>query len=142
MELVLVIAVLGILATAVVVLSPSVTPARLDAAAKEVQAHIEFAQHHAMMTTQTAGVQCVASGAYTVYQGTTVTPLANPLTKQNMVLTLSDKYPGISISSHYTVEFNKFGSPITGGGGSVTITDGSSSKTISVTANTGRVSIP
>lgn len=140
-ELVLVIAILGILAIAVVLISPSITPARLDAAAKQVQSDIEYAQQMAMMVTTTHGVSFVASGAYTVYESTTATPIASPLTKQSMVMTLSDKFPDISIQNNYTVEFNSFGSPTTGGGGSVVVTDGTNTRTITVTANTGKVTL-
>lgn len=137
LELVLTIALLGALALGLVLISPSIAPARLDAAAKQVVSAIQYAQQNAATTTQTSGVFFVSGGAYTVYQGTTATPLADPLTKQNMIITLSDRYPGVSLSSNYTVEFNRMGIPTTGGGGNVTITDGSSTKTIQVTANTG-----
>ncbi len=94
-----------------------------------------------MMTGQTSGVQFISGGSYTVYQGSTATPLTSPLDKQNMVITLANKYPNIVISSNYTVEFNSMGTPTTGGGGSVTISDGTNSKVIAVTANTGMVAI-
>lgn len=139
-ELILVIALLGVLAVAVVVISPGISPARLDAASKQVQSDIEYAKQNAVLTATTHGVQFVSGGSYTVYRSTVATPINHPLTKQSMVITLSSQYPGISISSNYTVEFNRFGNPTTGGGGSVTITDGTNTRTISVTANTGRVS--
>lgn len=138
-ELVLVIGLLGVLALAAIVISPGVAPARLDAASKQVQSDVEYAKQNAVLTTTTHGVAFVASGSYTVYRSTTATPLLSPLTKQSMVITLSAQYPGVSISSNYTVEFNRFGNPTTGGGGSVTLTDGTSTRTITVTANTGRV---
>jgi len=140
-ELVLVIGLLGVLALAAVVISPDISPARLDAAAKQVQSDIEYAKQNAVLTATTHGAQFVSGGAYTVYRSTTATPLASPLTKQSMVITLSAQYPGISISSNYTVEFDRFGNPTTGGGGSVTITDGTTTKTIGVTSNTGRVTV-
>lgn len=140
-EFVLVLAVLGIISVAAITISPSITPARLDAAARQVQSDIEYAKQNAMMTTTTSGVAFVAGGAYTVYEGSTATPLASPLTKQNMVITVSDKFPGISIQNSYTIEFNQFGAPATDVGGSVVITDGTNTKTISVTDNTGKVSV-
>lgn len=143
-ELVLVIAILGILALAVVVFSPStaVIPMRLDSASRQIQADIQYAQQNATLTGVTAGIQFVADGVYTVYQGTIATPLKNPLTKQDMVITLSDQYPDIAIQANYTVEFDSFGAPTTGGGGGdVTITNGTNTRTIVVAANTGRVTI-
>lgn len=140
-EFVLVIAVLGIISVAAITMSPSVTPARLDAAARQVQSDIEYAKQNAMMTTTDSGVDFVADGDYTVYENSTATPLASPLTKQNMVIKLSEKFPGISIQGNYTVEFNQFGAPTVGGGGTVVITDGTNTKTILVTANTGKVAV-
>ncbi|MDO8493730.1 MAG: GspH/FimT family pseudopilin [Deltaproteobacteria bacterium] len=137
LELLLTIALLGLLAVGAILLSPSISPSRLDAAAKQVVAAIQYAQQNASTRSVTCGVQFLSGGAYTVYQGTTTTPLADPLTKQNMIVTLANRYPGISLSSNYTVEFNRMGIPTTGGGGNITITDGSSTKTIQVTANTG-----
>lgn len=140
-EFVLVLAVLGIVSIVAITMSPSITPARLDAAARQVQSDIEYAKQNAMMTTTDSGVNFVAAGAYTVYENSTATPLLSPLTKQNMVITLADKFPGISIQGNYTVEFNQFGASTVGGGGSVVLTDGTNTKTIAVTANTGKVSI-
>lgn len=140
-EILLTVGLLAILALAAVSLLPSVGSIRLGAAAKQVQSDIEYAQQNAMMTGQTSGVLFVNNGSYTVYQGTFSTPLSSPLTHQDMVITLSTHYPGVSISGNYTVEFNDMGSPTTGGGGSVTLTNGSTSKILTVTANTGKVTI-
>ncbi len=140
-ETILTVSLLGMIALAAVVLFPSSGMVYLKAAAEQVRSDIAFAQQNAMNTGQTSGVQFVSNGSYTVYQGTTATPLNSPLTKQPLVVSLAVNYPGVSISDNYTVEFNAFGSPTSGGGGSVTISKGSSSKTISVTANTGKVVI-
>jgi Tfp pilus assembly protein FimT len=140
-ELVLAIALLSILALAAVSLVPPMGSIRVAAAAKQVQSDIEYARQNSMMTGQTSGVNFVSNGSYTVYQGTVATPLTSPLTHANMVFTLSDSFPGTVISSNYTVEFDTMGAPTTGGGGQVVITSGTSSKTISVTANTGKVTI-
>lgn len=139
MELVMVIAVVGVLGLAASIYAPSVDSSRLDAAAKQVVSDIEFAKANASLTGQTSGVNFVSGGAYTVYQGTTATPLTNPLTLQNMIITLSTNYPNIVISGNFTVEFDSLGSPITGSGGSVTLSNGSATKTITVTANTGKL---
>jgi len=140
-ELVMVLGVLAVLSVAAIVSVPSPAPAQLGAASFQVQSDIEFAKQNAMMTGQTSGVSFTANGTYTVYQGTTATPLKSPLTQQNMITTLSANYAGVSIGTSYVVEFNAFGAPTTGGGGSVQITNGSSTKTIAVTANTGMVKI-
>lgn len=141
LEMVLVLAVLGVMAVAVVISAPSPTTANVIAAARQVASDIEFAKQNAMLTGVNSGVFFRQNLHYTVYQGTSATPLTSPLTKQSMNTTLSTNYPGVNISANYTVEFNSFGAPTTGGGGSVVITDGTKTKTISVTANTGMVKI-
>ncbi len=141
-EVILSIALLGIMAIAAVFLVPPVGSVRVEAAAKQVRSDIEYARQNAMMTGQTSGVQFVSGGAYTVYQGTVSTPLLSPLTGQTMVVTLSTNYPSTTISGNFTVEFDNMGNPTTGGGGSVTLVNGSVSKTITVTQNTGKVTGP
>lgn len=140
-ELVLVIAILGVLSLAYVTMSPSTSTAELTVAARQVESDIFYTQQRAMVTGVTHGVQFVSGGDYTMYQSTTSTPITHPLGKQSAVITLSDKYSGVSIQNNYTVEFNSFGTATTGGGSSVTLTDGSNTVSISVNANTGRASI-
>lgn len=138
-EVLLVVAILGVLGLAAISFLPSAQATRLRSAAEQVRSDIEYARENAMTTGQTSGVQFINNSSYTVYQGTPATPLLNPLTRQDMVVTLSSSYPGVSVSGNYTVEFGSLGSPTTGGGGSITLTSSSLTKIISVTANTGRV---
>lgn len=138
-EIVGVIAILGVLGLAAVVWVPTNAPAKLDAAGKQVQSDVEYARQLAMTSAATHGVQFVAAGTYTVYRGTVATPVLSPLTRLNMVVSLSSLYSGISIQNDYTVEFDRFGAPSVGGGGFVTITNGAQTKQISVTAGTGSV---
>lgn len=140
-EVLLTVSLLGILAVAAIYLIPSVGDVSLAAATVQVRSDIEHAQQNAMTTGQTSGVQFVNNGSYTVYQGTTSTPLVSPLTRTNMITALSSSYPGVSISGNYTVEFDSMGKPTTGGGGSITLVLGNHIKIIRVTANTGRVTI-
>lgn len=138
-EIVGVIALLGVLGMAAVVWVPSNAPAKLDAASKQVQSDVEYARQLAMSSMATHGVQFVAGGSYTVYRGTIATPVLSPLTHLNMIVNLGSFYSGISIQNNYTVEFDRFGAPTLGGGEFVTITDGARTKQISVTAVTGSV---
>jgi len=140
-ELVMVLGIMGILSVAAVVSMQTPSSAHLGAAAAQVKSDVEYAKQNAVMTGQTSGVNFTANGSYTVYQGTTATPLKSPMSQQNIITTLSTTYPNITISTNYVVEFNGFGAPTTGGGGSVQITNGSATKTISVTANTGLVTV-
>jgi prepilin-type N-terminal cleavage/methylation domain-containing protein len=48
---------------------------------------------------------------------------------------------GVTIGSNYTITFNSLGEPITGGGGSVTVSGGGQTRTISVVNYTGKVNI-
>lgn len=132
-------ALLGVMGLAALVLVPSVSPARLDAAAKQVVSDIEFAKQSATTTGVLHGVQFIAAGAYTVYKSSTATPLTSPLTHQLVVVTLAATYPGVTLQNSYTVEFNGFGAPITGGGGNVQVMSGLQTRTITVVANTGNV---
>lgn len=140
-EVLLTLVLLGILAIAAVFLIPNMNHFRVSAAAKQVQSDIEYARLNATTTGQTSGVQFLDNGPYTVYQGSAATPLSNPLTRSNMVINLNRNYPGTSISGNYTVEFDRMGKPTTGGGGSLTLVNGNASKVISVTANTGKVTV-
>jgi type II secretory pathway pseudopilin PulG len=140
-NVVLVAALVGILAIVAVSFLPSQSKVHLDAAAKQVMAHVQYAQQNAIAARATSGVQFVSGGAYTVYQGTTATPLTNPQTQQSMVITLSNTYPGITLTKSYTVEFDWLGTPTTGGGGNVTLSDGTTTKTLTVAANTGRLTL-
>lgn len=135
------IALLGVLSLATVVSSPDLGRARLDVAAKQVQSDIEFAKQNAMLTQVRSGAQFTQGGSYTVYQNTVATPLENPLSKQSMVIALANTYPGITVSGNYTVVFDRFGYPTTGGGGSVTLTDGTNTRTVSVVRETGMVTL-
>jgi hypothetical protein len=48
---------------------------------------------------------------------------------------------GITISNNFTITFNSLGEPTTGGGGSVSVSDGIRTKIISVVNYTGKVNI-
>ncbi len=132
-------ALLGVLGLAAIVSAPSVSTTRLDSAIRQVLSDLEYAKQNASVTGVNSGIQFVSGGAYTVYQNTTATPLTDPVTNQSKVVTLSTNFPGISISGSITVEFNSLGTPVTGSGGVVTLTDGSSTRSITVTANTGKL---
>ena len=138
----MVIAMMGILSVVIYLLTPSVPEVRLDAAAKTAASDVAYAQQYATLTGNTAGVAFFSTtDSYTVYVGSAATPLVSPLTKQNMTNVFSDNFPGISISNDYTIEFNAMGAPSTGGGGSVTFSDGTNAKVMAVRANTGNIDI-
>jgi Tfp pilus assembly protein FimT len=48
---------------------------------------------------------------------------------------------GVTVGSNFTITFNSLGEPTVGGGGSVSVSSGGQTKTISVTNYTGKVNI-
>lgn len=142
MELVLSISLMGILAVAAIAVVFNHKGSYLEVAGKKARSDIEHARGLAMMKKGTTfGVFFdQANNRYTVYEGSVGNPVPDPLTKGNLIESFT-KWPGVSVTSNYTVEFGPFGNPTTGGGGSVDLTDGTDSKTISVTAGTGKVSL-
>lgn len=143
-EVVLTIGLIGILGFSVAIITGGVTSGNLAVAAKKVQSDIQFARSLAMTNQGTTyGVAFTdSSDSYIVYETDVGSPVTNPLTKEAMNEDFS-QFPGISITGgNFTVEFNRYGAPTTGGGGNVQLTDGSSTKSIEVTTNTGRVVVP
>ncbi|MBI2091571.1 MAG: type II secretion system protein [Deltaproteobacteria bacterium] len=142
-ETLLVIAILGILSIALVTRIFNYKRSYIEVTSKKAASDIEYARSLAMMKQGTTyGVFFDdANDRYTVYATSTATPVADPQTKQNLIETFS-RWPGVTITGgNFTVEFNQWGSPTTGGGGSVTLTDGTNSKTVTITAGTGKVSV-
>lgn len=138
-ELVLVIALLGVIGLVTIVSAPSTRAIYLDVAIRQVLSDIEYAKQNASVTGVNSGVQFVSGGAYTVYQNTVATPLTDPVTNKSKVITLSSSFPGISISNNFTVEFNSLGTPVLGSAGTVTLTTGANTRSITITANTGKL---
>jgi prepilin-type N-terminal cleavage/methylation domain-containing protein len=142
-ELILVIAILGILSVSVTVLVFNYSTANLEVVSKKIASDIKYAQDLAMTNQGTiyGAYFDSANNQYTAYKTNINTPVADPMTRENLIENFAN-FSGITIiGGDYTVEFNEKGAPITGGGGSVSITDGTNTKTISVIANTGKVKI-
>jgi len=103
--------------------------ASVGGAAYMIASDIRYAQEFAMANRVSKSV-LFASGS-TVY---TFNPTNN--------LDSSGRLPsGVTISSNFTVTFNSLGEPTTGGGGSVAISGGGLTKTVSVVNYTGKVNI-
>lgn len=142
-ELVLVIAISGVLSVVVATIVINLKRGNLEVAVQKARSDIEHAKGFAMTKQGTVfGVFFDdTNDRYTVYQGSIATPVSDPLTKQNLIETFS-KWPGVTITGgNFTVEFNSVGAPTVGGGGSVSLTDGTTTRTVSVTAVTGKVSV-
>ena len=124
--------IIGILAATVV---PRIdftlpTTASVDGAAYIVASDIRYAQEWAMANRVSKTVT-FATATPTVY---TFSPSSS--------LDPSGQLPsGVTIWNNFTVTFNSLGEPIAGGGGSVTVSAGGLTKTVTVTNYTGKVNI-
>lgn len=142
-ELILVIALLGILGIALVLFIPDYERSHLTLASKKVKGDIEMAQNLAMTNQGTTYGVVFADlqDRYVVYENTQATPVISPLTGQQLIEDFSD-FSGVLITGgNFRVEFDKMGKPTTGGGGNVLLTDGSDTVTITVLEETGKVVI-
>jgi prepilin-type N-terminal cleavage/methylation domain-containing protein len=124
-ELVVVIALIGILSVGVVVMSVNFSKTNITVVAQKIRSDIEYARSLAMTKKGTTFGAFFndTSDEYTVYESAVGTPILDPLTKQSFLEDFS-KWSGVTITGgDYTVEFNRVGVPIAGGGGNVQITE-------------------
>jgi prepilin-type N-terminal cleavage/methylation domain-containing protein len=132
-EVITVLAILAILAAVVIPklgLPTTTSTASVSGAAYMVASDIRYAQEFAMANRVSKSVTFNTSTP-TYY---TFSPTSN--------LDPSGQLPsGVTINNNYTIKFNSLGEPTTGGGGSVTVTGGGQSRTISVVNYTGKVDI-
>jgi prepilin-type N-terminal cleavage/methylation domain-containing protein len=131
-EVITVLAILAILAAVVIPklgLPTTTSTASVGGAAYMVASDIRYAQEFAMANLVSKSVNFTSgSSIYTFSPSSGLDP--------------SGQLPsGVTINSNYTITFNSLGEPTTGGGGSVTVTGGGQSRTISVVNYTGKVNI-
>jgi len=131
-EVILVLVIIGTLSAILIPrldLTSTSSRASVDGAAYIVASDIRYAQEFAMANRVSKSV--IFTSGSSVY---TFNPSSN--------LDSSGRLPsGITISNNFTITFNSLGEPTTGGGGSVAVSDGVQSKTISVVNYTGKVNI-
>ena len=89
-----------------------------EAAGRRVQSDIRYAQHLAKKTGVNHGVIFVTNNGYEVYKINPGTTVVDPVTKQKLVVDLSD-FDGVTIGTNYQVEFNDAGKTVMGGDGKV-----------------------
>jgi hypothetical protein len=95
-----------------------------------VASDIRYAQEFAMANRVSKSVQF------------STTPPANKYTfNPTSSMDPSGQLQGVTIGTTITFTFNSLGEPILNGGGSVTVSDGVNTRTISVTQYTGKVNI-
>ncbi len=131
-ELLAVLVIIGILSAIVTSrldLAFTSSRASVDGAAYMIASDIRYAQEFAMANRVSKSV--VFNSGSLVY---TFNPTSN--------LDPSGQLPsGVTIGGNFTVTFNSLGEPTVGGGGSVTVSGGGLSRTISVVNYTGKVNI-
>ena len=122
-ELILVVVLIGILAVSVVPKFVDTSAISLQGGAAMVAADIRYTQELAMSTHSPKTITFTTNDTF--------------YTVNSQTMNLPSR---VSISSGATFTFNSLGEPTTGGGSSVEIQAGSSTKTITVESYTGRVS--
>jgi len=130
-EVIMIMAIIGILSAIVVPKFDFATSSKasVDGAAYMIASDIRYAQECAMADRVSKSV--IFTSGSSVY---TFIPTGN--------FDPSGQLPsGVTINNNFTITFNSLGEPTTGGGGSVTVSGGGQSKTISVVNYTGKVNI-
>jgi prepilin-type N-terminal cleavage/methylation domain-containing protein len=122
-ELIMVVVLISILAVSIVPKFVDTSAISVVGGAAMVEADIRYTQELAMGTNSSKTI--------------TFTTDESEYTVDSRTMNLPSR---VSISSGATFTFNSLGEPTTGGGSSVEIQAGSSTKTITVESNTGRVS--
>ena len=131
-EVIMVLAIIGILAALIIPkidLYATSSRASVDGAAYMMASDIRYAQEFAMANRVSKSV--IFTSGSSVY---TFSPADN--------LDPSGRLPsGATIGNNYTITFNSLGEPLTGGGGSVTVSEGGQTRTNSVVNYTGKLNI-
>jgi prepilin-type N-terminal cleavage/methylation domain-containing protein len=130
-EIILVMVIIGILAATILPrFNFAITSmASVEGAAYMIVSDIRYAQEIAMANRVSKSVVFIS--------GTSIYTF-NPTNSFDS----SGRLPsGVTISNNFTITFNSLGEPTTGGGGSVTVSGGGQTKTISVVNYTGKVNI-
>lgn len=120
-ELLLIIALLGIMVVFYIESAGNLSDVGIDAASRKVQSDIRYAQLLAQTTGSVHGAKFNAGGSYEVYIGTPGNYATDPVTKKNMIDDLS-KFPGVSITTNYEVRFDSKGRPTMGADDRVRLT--------------------
>ncbi len=132
-ELVVVIIIIGILAATVlprINIGGTSSKASVDGAANMIASDIRYAQEFAMANRLSKSIQfstALPANKYTF----------NPV---NAGMDPSGQLQGATIGTTITFTFNSLGEPTLNGGGSVTVSDGVNTRTITVENYTGKVS--
>lgn len=131
-EITLAMVIIGVLSAVAIprLITTSSYGASVGGAASMIASDIRYAQEFAMANRVSKSVQFSTVNP-TYY---TFNPSSN--------LDPSGRLPtGVTVGSNFTITFNSLGEPTVGGGGSVTVSSGGQTKTISIVNYTGKVNI-
>ncbi len=136
-ELILVMVIVGVLSAIVIPrLDITFTTSRssVEGAAYMIASDIRYAQEFAMANRVLKTITFTAGSSVYTFSSNPASPSDN--------MDPSGRLPsGVTITNNFTITFNSLGEPTVGGGGSVTVSDGIQSKTISVVNYTGKVDV-
>lgn len=125
------------LMTLVLIPSDSLQRFDLETAVARIEQDLRFARELAATTNTNCGVSFIANGNYTVYRQSTATPVASPLTRQDLVVDIGSLFDNVRLANSAQVEFSPLGRPLLGGGQTIQITDGATTASLLVTSDTG-----
>jgi Tfp pilus assembly protein FimT len=114
------------------------TTANLDAQANKLRSNIQLAQEYAMTHGSAYGFNATGASAYEIYSGVPGTPAVDPLTRGNLTVSIS---PAQFSGSPPQISFNSSGVPSNGSDVTITMTEGSNSRTLTIATATGVVTL-
>ena len=131
-EVILVLIIIGILSAVVVSkldIGMTTSRASVEGAANMIASDIRYAQEFAMANRVSKSVAFISGTSIYTFNPTSPFDSTGQLPS------------GVTVGGNFTITFNSLGEPILGGGGSVTVSGGGQTKTITVVNYTGKVNI-
>ncbi len=136
-ELLLIVIVLGILAIGVSY-SLRTNDVSIDMKARVLKNHLQLAQDLAMTQGGVFGFRSTDTTHYEIYSGSPGNPATDPLTRGNLVISISPaQFQGVVPS----IEFLASGRPSIVADAQIVIVEGTLQKTITVKRNTGHITV-
>lgn len=140
-ELVFIIAILGILAALYTSSTGDLSDVAIDVASRKIQSDLRYAQSLAVSTGVNHGAVFTAGNGYQVYQISPGNYAKDPVTKEDMVIELDD-FQGVALSTSTQIEFDKTGIPVMGADERIRLTASSGAiRDVYVVDKTGAVVI-
>jgi Tfp pilus assembly protein FimT len=144
-EFVLVIVLLFIISAVAVPRLSIIQGVRVNAAVRSIVSDIRYAQSLAISTQKDHRVVFTSAGnSYTIEENDGGwQSIARPTMSGSFTVQLNTDYEGVVIDNSYSVQFNSFGEPVAGGGGSFSVSYNGSlpQRTITIQSNTGRTTV-